>query len=144
MFVPPAGLPLSAFTPSPVSTLGPPPPILAERIDPTTGEVLSILEGEDPTDAALLWQLRVRQGSGAALGDNGNRLHLITKATEGAPIQIADEGRRVTDKFRARGDVDEVVVTGSTPGGSTAIKALVVQYRNTHTAAKRGLPIGGA
>ena len=140
MFVPPAGFPLSSFTPPQVSTLGAPPPILADRIDPRTGDIATLLEGDDPTDAAIQWQLTIRQGSGAALGDNGHRLHEITKATESAPTQIADEGRRVTAKFRERGDITDVLAEGSTPGGSTAIKALSLTYHNART----GRRVGGS
>lgn len=142
MFVPPAGLPLSAFTPRPVSTLGTLPPILADRIDPATGDVADLLEGDDPTDAALQWQFTVRQGAGAALGDNGNRLHLITKATEQAPVQIADEGRRVAAKFRDRGDIADVSVEGETLGTSTAIASLVLGYTNVATTDRSGLALG--
>ena len=141
MFVPPAGFPLSSYTPPAVSTFGPPPPILAEKIDPTTGELLSILEGADPTDAALAWQFRIRQGSGAALGDNGTRLHLITKGTERAPVQIADEGRRVASKFVRRGQISGVVSEGAVEGGATAIGALVLTYENAAT--KKRTTIGG-
>lgn len=127
-----------AFPPAPPapSTRGAPPPILADRIDPKTRDVMSLLEGDDPTDAALQWQATVRQGSGAALGDNGNRLHTITKGTEDAPTRIADEGRRIAAKFVQRGDVRDVVAEGDVIGGSTATAALQLTYTNTHTTTK--------
>ena len=127
-----------AFPPPPLapSTRGAQPPILAERIDPKTGDLATILEGDDPTDAAIQWQALVRQGSGAALGDNGNRLHTITKGTEDAPTRIADEGRRIMSKFVTRGDVSEVAVTGDVVGGSTATASLAISYRNNHTSKK--------
>lgn len=103
-----------------------------------------MLEGDDPIDAAIQWQFTVRQGAGAALGDNGHRLHLITKATESAPLRIADEGRRVLAKFRERGDIDNVNVSGDVGGGSTATAALVAEYTNTTTSERAGVRIGGA
>lgn len=141
MFIPPAGYPLSAYTPPNLAAVPPPPAILADRFDTETGDVATLLEGDDPTDAALQWQFTVRQGSGAALGDNGNRLHEIRKATDSAPIQIADEGRRVVRKFEARGDIRDVDVTGEVAGGSTAIAALEVRCTNVHTS--RSTVLGG-
>lgn len=128
--------------PPPTSTRGAPPPILAERIDPKTGDLASILEGDDPIDAAIQWQATIRQGSGAALGSNGNRLHLITKATEDAPTRIADEGRRILQKFVDRGDASDIAVEGDVVGGSTATAALQVTYFNTRTAAKSAVRSG--
>lgn len=133
MFIPPAGYALSAYALPNLDTVPAPPPILADRFDTATGDISDLLEGDDPTDAALQWQFTVRQGSGAALGDNGNRLHEIRKATDSAPIQIADEGRRVVRKFEARGDIKDVSVTGEVVGGSTAIAALEVRCTNVHT-----------
>lgn len=130
-------LPVAYPPPPPApSTRGAPPPILAERIDPKTGDLATILEGDDPTDASIQWQATIRQGSGAALGNNGNRLHTITKATEDAPTRIADEGRRIMAKFVDRGDVRDVVVAGDVVGGSTATTALQVTYTNNHTTTK--------
>jgi hypothetical protein len=147
VFIPPAGYALSSYTPPNVAAVPPPPIILADQIralDPNNPErgydIADLLEGDDPTDAALQWQFTVRQGSGAALGENGNRLHLIRKATAGAPIQIADEGRRVVQKFQARGDIENVTVTGEVQGDSTAIAALEVRCRNVHTG--RPWPLG--
>lgn len=141
MFIPPAGYPLSSYTPPTLGAVEPPPPIFADRFDTTTGDIADLLEGDDPTDAALLWQFTIRQGSGAALGNNGTRLHEIRKATDSAPGQIADEGRRVTEKFQARGDIRDVTVTGEVVGDSTAIAALEVKCTNVHTA--RSTVIGG-
>jgi len=140
MFIPPAGYPLSAYTPPNLAAVPPPPAILADRFDTETGDVATLLEGDDPTDAALQWQFTVRQGSGAALGDNGNRLHEIRKATEQAPTRLADEARRVVQKFVQRGDLTDVEVTGAVVGESTAIGAVEVRAHNVHTG-RRG-PIG--
>lgn len=133
MFIPPAGYALSAYTPPPLGAVEAPPPILADRFDTKTGDISTLIEGDDPTDAALQWQFTIRQGSGAAIGDNGNRLHEIRKATDSAPIQIEDEGRRVVQKFERRGDIKDVSVSGAVVGESTAIAALEVRCRNVHT-----------
>lgn len=147
MFIPPAGYPLSTYTPPLVGALDPPPPILADKwraVDadhPERGYDIADLDAfDDPTDAALLWQFTVRAGSGAALGTNGNKIHMIRKATEQAPIQLEDEARRVVQKFITRGDITDVEVTAEVVGGSSAIGAIEVRAHNVHTG-RRG-PIG--
>lgn len=147
MFIPPAGYALSSYTPPLLGALDPPAPILADRwraVDsrvPERGyDIADLEEGDDPTDAALLWQFTVRAGSGAALGTNGNRLHEIRKATEQAPTRLADEARRVVQKFVQRGDLTDVEVTGAVVGESTAIGAVEVRAHNVHTG--RRAPIG--
>lgn len=140
MFIPAAGSPLSSLAPPRQGQVPRPPGILADRwepIDPadsTKGFDISALdEGDDPTDAAIGWQFMIRQGSGAALGTNGNRLHTITKATDGAAVQLADEGKRVMRKFEQRGDVRAVTVQAEVIGDSTATGAIVVACKNVHT-----------
>lgn len=48
--------------------------MLADPIDPKTGEFLSIERGFDPTDAAVITALRTVRGSGSAVEDVGHRL----------------------------------------------------------------------
>lgn len=132
-FIPPAGSPLSSFTPPVVGALQRPPLILADQIDPTTGDLSSLTEGNDPTSAAIQWQFTVREGTGIALGTGGHRLHKIRKATDGAQIQIQDEGKRVMRKFEDTQQVENVTVKGATVGSTTATAALEIQCTNTLT-----------
>lgn len=62
-----------------------PPAILADKIDATTGELESLITGQDPVDAAVIHIARTRRGSGAAVLDIGHRFHEITKNDERAP-----------------------------------------------------------
>lgn len=141
MFIPPpAPLPVA-----PSNALPPPPILLAELIDTKTGDARSFLAGDDPLDAAIQWQFTVRQGSGAALGTNGHRLHTITKATPQAPAQLADEARRVVGKFIERGQLGDVEVEGAIVGDATATGAVQIQATNVPAArATRVVQIGGA
>lgn len=143
MFIPPAGFPFSTYTPPDVTTLGPPPIVLADVIDRATGDAASFLAGADPIDAALGWQFTVRQGSGAALGTNGHRLHTITKATPQARVQLADEARRVGAKFEARGQLADVAVSASVTDGGTATGLIEMRARNVPAERAAQLPTFG-
>jgi len=119
--------------------------VLADLIDPEKGDAVSFLAGDDPLDAAIAWQFTVRQGSGAALGTNGHRLHTITKATPQAPGQLETEGRRVLEKFAGRGQLADVEVSGEIVGESTPIGAVTIKATNVPAQrSTRELPIGGA
>jgi hypothetical protein len=121
---------MGTWTPPTTGALLLPPILLAERIDPNTRELVSVNLGEDPIDAALQWQFTVRQGSGSAIGTNGHRMHTITKATPQAPVQLADEGRRVAQKFVQRGQLQVTEVVAEVVGGSTATGAVQIRGRN--------------
>lgn len=136
----PAAFPPPTITPPIAGTAPLPPGILADRfeaVDPndaTKGvEIFDLLVGDDPTDAAILWQFSIEQGAGAANGTNGTALAGITKATPSAPQQIKDEGQRIAQRFVDRGDIDNVTVEGGTPGTSTRTKAISLRYHNRHT-----------
>lgn len=128
MFIP---YPVSPIpTPKP-GALAPPPVMLADSIDPATGDARSFMVGDDPIDAAVQWQFTVRQNGGAAIGTtNGHRLHTITKATPQAPTQLADEARRVLDKFVTRGQLTNVSVESEIVGDNTATGAIEIRARN--------------
>lgn len=79
---PPAGTtPIGAF-------LIPVPPedpgnfgVLADAIDPDTGEYLSILSGFDPLDAWVMQQFMVTRGSGSAVLEHGKDFSDVTHQT---------------------------------------------------------------
>lgn len=154
VFIVPCGYPLSAYSPPVVGALSLPPIVLADRLvsqadaaaapSAIPGDLFTLLAGDDPIDAAIAWQFTVRQGGGAALGDNGHRLHTITKATPQAPVQLADEARRVVQKFIDRGQLANVEVAADVIGGSTATGAIEMHATNTLAERAARLPsIGG-
>jgi|SRR5690349_10952505 len=55
-----------------------PPAILADLIDPVTGDFRSLLRGAPLADAFAVEALRVQRGTGAAVRDTGNRFREIT------------------------------------------------------------------
>lgn len=86
-------LPPAGFTPAAAYTIPvyppqlPPPAILADRIDPLTGDYASLLRGHALADGFAIEALRVRRGTGAAVRDLGNRLRAITHIEAGATEQ---------------------------------------------------------
>ncbi len=140
VFLPPPSTPPAS--PSPPLPL--PPLVLADVIDPTTGDAVSFLAGADPVEAALQWQFTVRQGSGSALGTNGHRLHTITKATPQAPMQLEGEVRRVAQKFVGRGQLADLDVAATVEGESTATGVIAASATNVIAERATQLVIGGA
>jgi hypothetical protein len=84
--LPQAGVtPAVLFTPVNFTVTGEPIGMLADPVDPVTGELLSIERGFDPTDAAVITALRTRRGSGSAVEDVGHQFasaKLITPQLE--------------------------------------------------------------
>jgi hypothetical protein len=76
--VPFAGItPASAYTETTHEDPLGPPIILADAIDPATGEFTSLERGLDPIDGAVLLTCSVKRSSGAAIIDVGHRFHEI-------------------------------------------------------------------
>jgi len=71
-----------------------PPGILADAIDPSTGEYLSISRGFEPTDAAVLAALGIERGSGAAVESVGHRFGDLKILDPSAPGFIVAETQR--------------------------------------------------
>ncbi len=90
--IPSAGVsPLSFFVPLVYVEPGAPPAILADPIDPHTGEYLSIERGYDPTDAAVLTALTTIRGSGSAVLETGQRFRDATHVTRAAATFLRSE-----------------------------------------------------
>jgi len=72
--VPQAGItPAVFFVPVNFTVTGEPLGMLSDPIDISTGEMLSIERGFDPTDAAVFLAMRTVRGSGSAVEDVGQR-----------------------------------------------------------------------
>jgi hypothetical protein len=70
------------------SELAPPSPLLADNIDPDTGDFASLETGMDPIDAQVVFALSVRRNSGPAVLGVGNDLHTLGKMGESGQQQI--------------------------------------------------------
>ena len=76
-----------------VDTTGPP-GILADAIDPETGEYLSLTRGFDPTDAAVLTALRTIRATGSAVENVGHRFVDMELVGPDSPSFLEQEARR--------------------------------------------------
>lgn len=131
--IPPAGVsPLGFF--APVEFVGPskPPAILADYIDPKTGDFASVLRGMHPVDSQVVTRVRTRRGSGASVRDVGNLFHTFELVDEHAPQQAKFEAQRMLDDLVVRGDItiDDVRAAELNPGDGVA---LVLFYTNNRT-----------
>jgi len=70
------------------SALAPPSPLLADNIDPTTNDYVSLTVGVDPIDAAVVNAVKIVRGSGAAVVSDGARFYKITKITNSIEKEI--------------------------------------------------------
>lgn len=93
--LPPVGVPLGAWYPQ--TTAPPRGPIIvaADKIDPSTGELLSLFSGRDPVDAIVIHQHMVVEGSGSAVLDTGHRFFDVKKNTQHAASDLANEEKRL-------------------------------------------------
>lgn len=89
MPAPPGGLsPASDPVVDDLAVQEPPPAILADRINPTTGDFESLFLGRPLADAFAIEALRVQRGTGAAVRDLGNRFRELTHVEDDAPELI--------------------------------------------------------
>lgn len=90
--IPHAGVsPAGFFVPVTYAAPGEPIGILADPINPKTGEYLSIERGFDPTDAAVLTALSTVRGSGSAVLEVGQRFRDATHVTEATGTFLRQE-----------------------------------------------------
>lgn len=68
--------------------------VLADDIDPNTGEFLSF-DGVHPVDAHVRYQFQVEAGTGAALGRAGNRLREIQYIDDSTADGLRFEIKRI-------------------------------------------------
>jgi len=85
-------MPPAALT-SGVELIGPskPPAILADDIDPQTGEFRSLLRGVHPVDGMVVVALRTQRGTGASVPDVGSGLATLDKVDDTLPARIKFE-----------------------------------------------------
>ena len=129
--IPPAGVSPASFFFAP-TIVGPARPgaILADRIDPETGEYASVILGRHPVDAAVIDAFRLNRGTGIAVTDAGQRFRDIRKnRADYTPRQLKDEAMTVIQPFVDRGDVAVVEVSIDTEI-EYDLGALYIRYTN--------------
>jgi hypothetical protein len=109
--------------------LGGPALFLADAIDPTTGDYLSIQRGIDPVEAAAIEALRVRRASGSAVLQDGSGLHEIQRIDDRTPFLVRSEieyaWRRLIEARQIRLDGVDVVTSGDAVNASIRFTNLV-------------------
>lgn len=144
--IPPAGVtPAGFFVPETYADPAGPPAILADPIDPSTGEFLSIARSYDPTDACVIEALRVERGSGPAVLEEGNRIRDVQLATEAAPRVIEQEAQYALRRFVEDRQIRIDKIAGAVEDD---LGALAFQYTNLRSVSDRPdrellLPAGG-
>src|SRR4029079_12584815 len=106
LVIPPAGVsPAGFFVPQIAVDPSAPAGILADAIDPATGEYLSIRRGINPIDAQVLLALRVRRRSGACVMDDGQDFGTIQTLDDQAPALIEAKARLVLKRLVGNRDI---------------------------------------
>jgi hypothetical protein len=82
-----------------------PPAILADDIDPATGELRSILRGIRPVDAHVITALRTERGSGVSAMATGQRFRSVRKIDDAFARRIQDECELALAPLIERGDI---------------------------------------
>lgn len=129
--LPPAGFsPASTFDEPPYRLREAPPVILADAIDPETGELLSLTRGARLADAFAVQAMRVQRGTGACVQSLGNRYREIELVQDGIQ-QIIDSMTReafaaAEDAGVARLERVQVEVDASDPSQTST----VIEYRD--------------
>lgn len=129
-YIPPAGVtPAGLFVPQTFDDTSRPPGILADAIDPITGEYLSILKGMDPIDAQVIDALKIKRGSGVAVRNDGQRFADIKKVDDAAASLIDGEARRALARLVENLDI-RVLTVDAVANQDNDFADVVVQFKN--------------
>jgi hypothetical protein len=129
--VPPAGSsPASAYVIQDYAPQLPPPAILADLIDPLTGEYASLLMSANLADAMVIEAVRIQRGSGAAARDLGNRFGEITHVDGSGPEVVESMARQALEPAREAGVVQLVRVTVTPNAEDPSELDTVIHYRD--------------
>lgn len=115
-----------------------PPGIVADAIDPRTGEYLSISRGFDPTDGAVLTALSVVRGSGSAVTDTGQRFQDLQLVDSSAQTFIDQEARRALKRLK---DSSQIAIEKVEPTTEGDWGEVLVQYQNIAKGRRQQAPV---
>lgn len=85
--------------------LAPSSPLLADYIDPTTNDYVSLFDSLDPIDAAVINALKIVRTSGAAVTQVGNRFRLLRKITNSIEREIQNLVQEALQTLIRNGDI---------------------------------------
>ena len=131
MSAPPASTsPASAYELAEIIARKAPPVILADKIDPVTGEFESLVEGRGLADAFAIEAIRVQRGTGASVRDTGNRFRRLRHIESNAPELIESMVREAFADGERAGVVQLVNVTVERDADDSAQVNTVIEYRD--------------
>jgi hypothetical protein len=129
--LPPASTsPASAFELVDIAEQRAAPVILADLIDPVTGDYASLTKSANLADAFALEALRVQRGSGAAVRDVGHRFREITHVETTATDVVAGMTQEAFADAARAGVAELVDVTVEVDASDGAQLNTVVEYRD--------------
>lgn len=129
--IPPASTsPASAYDIEGFTPAVAPPAILADLIDPLTGDFASLTRGAGLADAFALEAIRIQRGTGAAVPDLGNRFREITHVEQNATELVESMAREAFADGEAAGVVELVAVSVEPNADDPAQLDTVVEYRD--------------
>lgn len=106
-----------------------PPGILADAIDPKTGEYLSISKGMDPIDSQVIVALTVVRASGSAVTDDGQTFSEIRKIDGSTGTLIGSRAKLALKRLTENRDIGiQQLASQANPDDESA--ALALQYKN--------------
>ncbi len=129
--IPPAGVtPLSAFSQPSVAPQVAPPAILADSIDPQTGDFASLVESAELADAFALDALLIERATGAVVRDFGNRYREITHVEPDAALVIDSMTRQAFADAERAGVARLERTAIEQDAGDPSQLNVVVEYRD--------------
>ena len=129
--IPPAGTsPASAFEVIAYAPRGEPPLILADKIDPLTGDLASLLEGADLATAFAVEAMRIQRGTGSAVRDTGNRYHELTHVEAETPSLVEGMTLEAFEDAARAGIAELVSVEASVDDVDPSQTHTVVEFRD--------------
>ena len=134
--IPPAGVSAAGtYTLVEFATPARPAAVLADSIDPSTGEYRSILTGAHPVDAAVVTRIRTLRSSGVSVRSVGHRFDRVRKIDESYETSIRYEAEQVFADLVTRGDIRVDQIKLETVGDTGSIFFYYTNLR-TGTSAK--------
>lgn len=115
-----------------------PPAILADLLDPTTREFLSLTTGDDPTDAAVVVALRTVRSSGVCVRDTGQKLGDARMMGPGLERFLLEEVRFALAHLI---DSRQITLEGVTVSTGNDWAEVAITYINEATRARRTLQL---
>lgn len=118
------------FGVTPVGALGAPSPLLADNIDPTTHDYVSLTVGVDPIDAQVINALKISRASGAAVLTVGNQFAQVRKMTRSVNRELESLVRIALKRLIDNEDITYVGTEFDTIDFGTATVEMTVQWIN--------------